>query len=70
MELTNAVPLLLVVLVGFMLSLVAWGILRLRHRAVDDAFLDSDNGILVGLLALGVVALGLFLAYLLLGLRA
>ena len=66
----NAIPLLLLVLVGFMLGLVAWGVLRLRRRAVDDAFLDTDNRILVGLLVLGVLALGVFLTYLLLGLAA
>jgi uncharacterized BrkB/YihY/UPF0761 family membrane protein len=70
MKLLSAIPLLLTVLVGFMLGLVAWGVLRLRHRTVDDAFLDTDNRILVGLLVLGVLALGAFLTYLLLGLGA
>lgn len=70
MKLMSAIPLLLLVLVGFMLGLVGWGVLGLRHRTVDDAFLDADNRILVGLLVLGVLALGAFLAYLLLGLGA
>ena len=70
MKLMSAIPLLLLVLVGFMLGLVAWGVLRLRRRAVDDAFLDTDNRILVGLLVLGVLALGAFLTYLVLGLAA
>jgi uncharacterized membrane protein len=67
MKLMNAIPLLLLILVGLMLSLVAWGVLRLRQRAVDDALPETDNLILVGLLVLGVLAFAVFLAYLMLG---
>jgi len=67
MELMNAIPLLLLILIGLMLSLVAWGVLRLRRRTVDDALPETDNSILVGLLVLGVLGLVVFLAYLMLG---
>ena len=67
MKLMNAIPLLLLILVGLMLSLVAWGVLRLRQRAVDDAVPEADNFILAGLLVLGVLAFVVFLAYLMLG---
>jgi hypothetical protein len=68
MKLMSAIPLLLLILVGLMLGLVAWGVLRLRRRAVDDVLPDTDNFVLMGLLVLGVLAFGVFLAYLLLGL--
>jgi len=67
MELMNAIPLLLLILIGLMLGLVAWGVLRLRRRTVDDALPETDNSILVGLLVLGVLGLVVFLAYLMLG---
>ena len=67
MELMNAIPLLLLILIGLMLSLVAWGVLRLRRRPVDDAIPETDNWILVGLLVLGVLGFVVFLAYLMLG---
>lgn len=69
MKLVNAIPLLLLGLVGLVLVLVAWGVLGFRHRA-EDAFLETDNRILVGLLVLSILAFGAFLTYLLLGFGA
>jgi hypothetical protein len=68
MKLMSVIPLLLSVLVGLVLGLMAWNILRLRRRAADDGPVDTGNGLLLGLLILGAVALGMFLTYVLVGL--
>jgi len=61
------IPLLLSILVGLVLGLVTWGLLRLR-RQEDDSQAASPDGALLGLLALAAFALGAFLTYALLGL--
>jgi hypothetical protein len=70
MRLSTVIPLLLSVLLVLVLSLVAWGVVRLRRRAVGDTPWDAESGLLLGLLLLGVFALGVFLTYVLLGLGA
>jgi hypothetical protein len=70
MKLSTAIPLLLSVLLGLVLSLVVWGVVRLRRRTVGDRSWDAESGLLLGLLLLGVFALGVFLTYVLLGLGA
>jgi urea transporter len=63
-----AVPLLLCVFVGLLLGLLLWGVLHTRRCEIDDA-MTGGHGVLVGLLLLSVLALGAFLAYVLLGFR-
>jgi hypothetical protein len=65
MKLMSVIPLLLSVLVGLVLGLMAWNILHLRRRAADDSPVDTGNGLLLGLLILGALALGMFLTYVL-----
>jgi hypothetical protein len=64
----SPIPLLLSLLVGLVLGLVTWGLLRLRRQ--KDGFLSaSPDGALLALLALAAFALGAFLTYALLGLH-
>jgi hypothetical protein len=68
MKFISATPLLLSILVGFLLGLVALGILRLRrHPAEADSTVIPDD-VLVGFVALAAFAMGAFLTYLLFGL--
>jgi hypothetical protein len=68
MKLISAIPLLLSILVGFLLGLVAVGILRLRrHPTAAGAAVIADD-VLVGFVALAAFAMGAFLTYLLFGL--
>ncbi len=64
---TVPIPLLLSLLVGLVLGLVTWGLLRLR-RYQDEAQAASLDSALLVLLALAAFALGAFLTYALLGL--
>jgi formate hydrogenlyase subunit 3/multisubunit Na+/H+ antiporter MnhD subunit len=58
---------LLTILVGLLLGLAAWGFLRTRNRCSQGTWFGSrDNLLLVGLLV-AVFALGVFLAYVVLG---
>jgi hypothetical protein len=58
----STIPLLVSLLVGFVLGVVTWGVLRLARRK-EDAELASYDGVLLGLLALSAFALGAFLTY-------
>ena len=64
----QAIPLLLSALVGFLLGLVAVGLLRLGHQPAETGSTASPGDVLVGFLALAAVAMGAFLTYLLVGL--
>jgi hypothetical protein len=55
-------------MVGLVLALVTWGLLRLR-RQQDGSPIASPDGALLALLALAAFALGAFLTYALLGLH-
>ncbi len=65
----HPIPLLLIILVGLLLGLVAWGFLRVRGRGDGDALMMLRDDVLLGLLALAAFTLGVFLAYILLGLN-
>ena len=62
----TAIPLLISVLIGFLLGLVAWGVLQLQ-RQTDAARPAPRDDVLLGLVALAAFALGAFLTYALLG---
>jgi ABC-type amino acid transport system permease subunit len=68
MKFMSATPLLLSILVGFLLGLVAVGILRLRHHPVDADSTAIPDDVLMGFVALAAFAMGAFLTYLLVGL--
>jgi NhaP-type Na+/H+ or K+/H+ antiporter len=57
---TGPIPLLLSILVGLVLGLVTWGLLRLR-RQKDDVQAGFPDGALLALLAVAAFALGAFL---------
>jgi ABC-type amino acid transport system permease subunit len=68
MNFISATPLLLSILVGFLLGLVAVGLLRLRHHPVEVGSAARPDDVLVGFVALAAFAMGAFLTYLLFGL--
>lgn len=63
----SPIPWLLSVLVGLVLGLVTWGLLRLRGEN-DEPQAACRDGALLALLALAAFALGAFVTYALLGL--
>ena len=68
MKFISAIPLLLSILVGFLLGLVAVGIVRLRHHPAAVGSTERPDDVLVGFVALAAFAMGAFLTYLLFGL--
>jgi hypothetical protein len=69
MKLFGAIPLVISIMVGFLLGLVAVGLLRLRHSPAEGNFRESNSdAMLLGLLALAAFGLGVFLTYVLFGL--
>ena len=68
MNLVGAIPLLISVLVGLLLGLVTVGILRLRSHPAESSWPVTNDGLLLGLLALAAFAMGVFLTYLMFGL--
>jgi Flp pilus assembly protein CpaB len=69
MQFARIVPLLLIMLVAFLLGLVTWGFWRARGEEINDIPMTSRDDVLLGFLVLAAVALVIFLAYALLGLR-
>lgn len=63
----HAIPILLSVLVGAVLSLVVWGLQRSRSHVVGDSVMGTRGDVLLGLLVLAAFALGVFLTYVLIG---
>jgi hypothetical protein len=62
----HKIPLLLSVLVGLLLSLIVWGLLRARHHEAGGSLMGTWDNLLLGLLVLAGFALSAFLTYLLL----
>jgi hypothetical protein len=63
----NAIPILLGVLVGVVLSLVVWGLRRSQSHVIGDSVMRARGDVLLGLLVLAAFALGVFLTYVLIG---
>ena len=63
MSSTNAVPLLIGILVAALLGLIAWGFWKHRRRQDGDGLMDTYDRILTGLLILFILALGVFVSY-------
>jgi hypothetical protein len=61
-----AIPELLAVLVGLLLSMALWGIVRDRNHEDGVARMGSPDGMLLGMLALAALAMAVFLIYVLL----
>jgi hypothetical protein len=62
----HAVPLLLSGLVGLLLALLAWGLLRIQRQADGSITTETRDDLLLGLLALAAFSLGAFVTYMLL----
>lgn len=69
MSCASAVPVLMFMVTGLLLGLMGWGILRAWRNTDLDAFMETRDDILMGLLALAAFALGAFLTFLLVGLH-
>ncbi len=67
MSYTHAIPLLLSILVGLVLGLMAWELLRYRKQALDITQMGTRNDLLLGLLVLAAFGLGVFTTYILIG---
>jgi hypothetical protein len=67
----NTAPLVLfiMVIVGLLLGLLSWGLLRIWRHADPEASWETPDDILVTLLALAAFALGAFVTVLVLGLH-
>jgi type III secretory pathway component EscT len=63
----HAIPILLGVLVGAVLSLVVWGLQRSGSHVRGDSAMATRGDVLLGLLVLAAFALGVFLTYVLIG---
>jgi uncharacterized membrane protein YedE/YeeE len=66
MPITQIIPLLLGVLVGVLLSVVAWSFLSTRRHALGDDGVDIQDQVLLWLLILAVFGAGVFVTYVLL----
>jgi hypothetical protein len=58
-----ATPLLLSVIVGSIVALLLWGLVRVRGRQGGDAALETQDELIIGFIVLTAVVLLVFLAY-------
>jgi hypothetical protein len=66
MFISEAIPLLVGIVVGLLLSVIAWSTLKARWSAARDPMLDHQQQMLLGLLLVGVFGAGIFITYLML----
>lgn len=69
MSYAKAAPLLLFIIVGLLLGVLGWGLLRVWRHADREAVWETPDDVLVAFLALAAFALGVFLTFLAIGLR-
>lgn len=62
----GAAPLLLSILLGLLLGMFAWGVVRIQTNGKANTWSDTDDSLLLGLLLLAALAFGAFLTYALL----
>lgn len=60
-------PLLIGILVGLLIGLLAWEFQRVERAKGSNASLEAGDDILLGLIVLSAFALGVFLAFVFLG---
>ena len=65
-RLFRAVPILLSILVGLLISLVVWGLVRPPRQQTGDTWIETRDDLLIGLLVLAAFVSGAFLTYVLL----
>lgn len=68
MKLFGTIPLVIIILIGFLLGLVTVGLLRLGRSPTEGSLPGTSDALLLGLLTLAVFAMGAFLTYVLFGL--
>jgi len=68
MNVSGTIPLVISMLVGCLISLVAVGLLALRHSPTERNSPGRNDALLLGLLALAAFGMGVFLTYFLFGL--
>jgi uncharacterized membrane protein len=66
MSSAHAAPILLGLLVALLVSLVVWGLVRLRSQQTNDLLMRTRDDLLLGLLVLAAFISGAFLTYVLL----
>ncbi len=59
----HSVPVAISLLAGLLISLTAWGFLRRPTDQETGMTMQTYDALLTGLLVLGVIGLGIFLAY-------
>jgi len=69
MSYARAAPVLLFIIVGLLMGVLGWGLLRVWRHADREAVWETPDDVLVALLALATFALGAFLTFLVIGLR-
>jgi hypothetical protein len=68
MSFFGTIPLLISMLVGFLVALVAVGLLGLGRGPTEKSSPGKSDALLLGLLALAAFGMGVFLSYFLFGL--
>lgn len=66
MYIAEAVPLLVGIMVGLLLSVIAWSAVKARRQTTSDAIVDLQQQMLLGLLLVAMFGAGVFITYLLL----
>jgi hypothetical protein len=66
MSLLRTIPLLVSILVGLLLGILTWGLLRIRRPVSGESLLDTGDDVLLALLALAAFSLGAFVTFVLL----
>ena len=59
----RAIPILLSILVGLLISLVVWGLVRPPRQQTGDTWIETRDDLLMGLLMLAAFVSGAFLTY-------
>ena len=67
MSYRHAIPILLGILVGTVLTFVVWGLQSARSHILGDSVMGTRGDVLLGLLVLAAFAFGVFLTYVLIG---
>ena len=66
MFIKEAIPLLVGIVVGMLLSVIAWSVLKARRQTTSDTIVDLQQQVLLGLLFVAVFGAGIFITYLVL----
>jgi uncharacterized protein YacL len=66
MFIQEAIPLLVGIVVGLLLSVIAWSVVKTRREPASETTVDVQQQVLLGLLLVAVFGAGIFVTYLLL----